>query len=131
MLLVVLGSGLVACQSSGPKKRSADQLELGRLGALEPDSEVGSYYKLRRTMNGFYHNIPIFTQVLPDRFLMRGHVVQLLDSTAGDGWARVKNEQLQVGYVQFTDIKIVPREDQPHPPVRDENVELDMRMRAR
>ena len=80
-------------------------------------------------MNGFYFQIPNYTDVLPNRFLMRGHIVQLLDPSAGGGWARVKNEDHQIGYVQFENIKIVPYEDQPKPKVRNADEELDQNMK--
>ena len=82
-------------------------------------------------MNGFYNSVPIFTQVLPDRYLMRGHIVQLLDPSVSEGWARVKNEDLEIGYVQFENLKIVPPEKQPKPKQRGMDDELDHRMKSR
>jgi hypothetical protein len=130
-LLAIFLTGAAACRSSGKKKETAETREISRLGAINPDAQTGGFYRLRRSMNGFYFQIPNFTDVLPNRFLMRGHIVQLLDPTVGDGWARVKNEDLQIGYVQFENIKIVPYEDQPKPKVRSMDEELDRRMQLR
>ncbi len=130
--LLLLAAGLLggaACRSSGQKKATPEDRAQARLGDPSPDAETGSYYRLKGGMNGFYFQIPKYTDVLPNRFLMRGHIVQLLDPSAGDGWARVKNEDLQIGYVQFENIKIVPFEDQPKPKVRDPDEELDQNMR--
>lgn len=128
-LLSLLLLGLPACRSSKTKKKSTvESRELSRLGDPAPDAEIGGYYKLKGNMNGFYFNVPNFTDVLPNRFLLRGHVVQLLDPTAGDGWARVKNEDLQIGYVKFEQLKIVPYEKQPRPKKRDMDEELERGM---
>ena len=127
-LLSLLLLGQPACRSSKTKKSTPESRELSRLGDPEPDAQIGGYYKLRGNMNGFYFNVPNFTDVLPNRFLMRGHVVQLLDPTAGDGWARVKNEDLQIGYVKFEQLKIVPYEKQPRPKKRDTDEDLERGM---
>lgn len=129
LLLPLLLTGLPACRSTSIKKDTSENRELSRLGATNPDAEVGSYYKLKGNMNGFFFSVPNFTDVLPNRFLMRGHVVQLLDPSAGDGWARVKNEDLQIGYVQFENLKIVPYDKQPKPKVRGMDEELDANMK--
>jgi hypothetical protein len=120
---------LPSCRSTSKKKQTPETREESRLGALEPEAQMGGYYKLKGNMNGFYFNKPNFTDLLPNRFLMRGHVVQLLDPSAGDGWARVKNEDLQIGYVTFENIKIVPWEKQPKPKSRDMDAELDQTMK--
>ena len=78
LLLTVLAFGAASCRSSGKKKETAETRETSRLGAAKPGAQLGGYYKLKRSMNGFYNNVPIFTQVLPDRYLMRGHIIQLL-----------------------------------------------------
>lgn len=131
-LLSLLALGLASCRSSETKKKDTpESRELSRLGDPAPDAEIGSYYKLKGNMNGFYYNVPNFTDVLPNRFLMRGHVVQLLDPTAGDGWARVKNEDLEIGYVKFEQLKIVPWEKQPKPKKRDMDEELERSMNQR
>lgn len=130
LLLAVFALGAFSCRSSPKKKKDTPETrEISRLGAPEPEAQSGGYYKLKKSMNGFYFNIPNFTDVLPNRFLMRGHVVQLLDATAGDGWARVKNEDLQIGYVPYENIKIVPYEKQPKPKKRHIDEELDRNMK--
>lgn len=117
-----------ACQSASEKRTNPEAREQSRLGDPSPAAETGGYYRLKGGMNGFYFQIPKYTDVLPNRFLMRGHIVQLLDASAGDGWARVKNEDFQVGYVQFENIRIVPFEDQPKPKMRGPDEELDQNM---
>ena len=130
LLLSVLALGTASCRSAGKKKETAGTREISRLGAIDPGTRIGGYYRLKRSMNGFYNNVPIFTQVLPDRYLMRGHIVQLLDPSVSDGWARVKNEDLQIGYVPFENIKIVPEEKQPKPKRRSMDEELDQKMKS-
>jgi hypothetical protein len=129
LLLSIILTGLPACRSTSKKKSTSETRELSRLGATNPEAEVGGYYKLKGNMNGFFFNIPNFTDVLPNRFLIRGHIVQLLDPSAGDGWARVKNEDLQIGYVQFENIRIVPFDKQPKPKPRGMDEELDANMK--
>lgn len=126
--ILVLGGG-VACRSAGKKRDTAETREMARLGDPAPAAQTGGYYRLKGSVNGFYHNIPNFTDVLPNRFLMHGHIVQLLDASAGDGWARVKNEDLEIGYVNFENIKIVPPDKQPQPKKREMDEELDQNMR--
>ncbi len=131
LILTALTLGAASCRSSGRKKNTAETREISRLGALDPDARIGGYYRLKRSMNGFYNNVPIFTQVLPDRYLMRGHVVQLLDPSVADGWARVKNEDLEIGYVPFENLKIVPEHKQPKPKARGMDDELDQKLNQR
>ena len=131
MLSAVLVCGAASCRSASRKKETPETRESSRLGAIDPQAENGGYYRLKRTMNGFYNNVPIFTQVLPDRYLMRGHIVQLLDPSVSEGWARVKNEDLEIGYVQFENLKIVPPEKQPKPKQRGMDDELDQKMKSR
>lgn len=98
------------------------------LGDSSPTARPGTYYKLKMGMNGFYYRIPTFIEAVPNKFLMGGHVVLLLDAAVGDGWARVKNEDMSTGYVRMDNIKIVPPDEQPSPPKRDPDKELDMSM---
>ena len=98
------------------------------LAETRPSAQPGGYSKLKMGMNGFYYRIPSFVETVPTRFLMGGHVVQLLDATVGDGWARVKNEDLETGYIRMSNIKIVPADKQPSPPRRDPDKELDQSM---
>ena len=131
LVLTTLVFCAVSCRSTDQKKETPETRETSRLGAVDPHSRIGGYYRLRRGMNGFYQNVPIFTQVLPDRYLMRGHIIQLLDPSVSEGWARVKNEDLEIGYVKFENIKIVAEEKQPRPKERGMDDELDQRMRSR
>lgn len=129
LLMTLLAFGAASCRSAKKKKETAGTRELARLGAVVPETQVGGYYRLRRSMNGFYNNVPIFTQVLPDRYLGRGHIIQLLDPSVTGGWARVKNEDLEIGYVQFENIRIVKEEKQPKPKRRGMDEELDQKMK--
>ena len=129
LLCSALALGVISCRSSTAKKDTPENRETSRLGAVEPLAQAGGYYRLKSSMNGFYFNVPNYTDMLPNRFLVRGHVVQLLDASVGDGWARVKNEDLQIGYVKFENIKIVPPEKQPQPKERGMDEELDQNMK--
>ena len=126
----MLALGMSSCRSSGKKKETDETREISRLRAVDPETQIGGYYRLKRSMNGFFNNVPIFTQVLPDRYLMRGHIVQLLDPSVSGSWARVKNEDLEIGYVEFENIKIVPEEKQPKPKRRGMDEELDQKMKS-
>lgn len=118
-----------SCRSSGSKKKETEESrESSRLGDPHPDARTGGYYKMRKNINHFFFNVPNFTDVLPNRYLMRGHVVQLLDPSVGDGWARVKNEDLEIGYVKFDNLKVVPPEKEPKPKERHYDEELDKRI---
>jgi hypothetical protein len=130
LLFLILPCLTFSCRSSGKPKRSEESRELARLGDPNPDAQIGGYYRLKGNVNGFYFHVPSFTEVLPNRYLMRRHIVQLLDSSVGDGWARVKNEDMQIGYVKFGNIRIVPYKDQPKPRPRDAEADLDQSMRA-
>lgn len=129
-LMLALGFN-AGCRSSKPKKETETTRERSRLGDPEPDAEAGGFYRLRKNVTGFYFDVPSFIQVLPDRYLMRGHIVQLLDSSSTGGWARVKNEDLQTGYVKYESLKIVPWEDQPKPKTRKYDEELNQRLGVR
>ena len=50
-------------------------------------------------------------------------------SSTAKRWARVKNEDLQIGYVKFENIKIVHPEEQPQPKERRMDEELDQNMK--
>lgn len=121
---------LAGCKSASEKakKRSSDWAILAE---AKPMAQVGGYYKVKGNMTRFYPNLPTFTDVLSDKYLGRGHVVQLLNPDALDGWARVKNEDLEMGYVRFDALKIVPEDKQPSPFKRDRDEELDRRMKGR
>lgn len=117
-----------ACHSTGKKKETDETRENSALSDPDPVLEIGGYYKLGGALNAFYFTKPNFTDVLGNRYLKRGTIVQLLDPTAGDGWARVKTADLDIGYIHFEAIKIVPYDKQPKPKNRDPEAELDKRM---
>lgn len=125
-------AALPSCRSSGKKKETDESRELSTLGDPDPMLQIGGYYKLGGLMaNGFFIHVPNFTDVLPDHYLRRGTVVQLLDPTVGDGWARIKDEKLGIGYTKFNNLKIVPYDQQPKPKYRDPEAELDRSMGVR
>ena len=130
LLILLLPCLSFSCRSSGNPKSSAESREQARLGDPNLGARIGGYYRLKGNVNGFYFHVPGFTEVLPNRYLMRRHVVQLLDPSVGDGWARVKNEDMQIGYVQFGNIRIVPYKDQPKPRQRDAEADLDQSMKG-
>lgn len=130
--LVCLLPTLPSCRSSGEKKETQEERELSNLGDPTPALQNGAYYKLGGVMmNGFFIHVPNFTDVLPDHYLRRGTVVQLLDANVGDGWARIKDDKRGIGYTKFSNLKIVPFDKQPKPKFRDPEEELDRRMEAR
>ncbi len=113
-----------ACRSS--KSRNHERpASINVLADESPLAEPFGYYKMRRTMNGFFNDVPTFVDILPDEYLSRGHVVQLLSANFMDGWARVRTEEGKTGYVKYDNIRIVPVEDQPKPKRRDSEAELD------
>ena len=116
---------LPACRSSKSKDKNERSAALSVLAEESPLAETGGHYKMRRTMNGFFNNVPTFVDVLPDEYLSRGHVVQLLSANFMDGWARVRTEEGKTGYVKYDNIRIVPVEKQPRPKSRDSEAELD------
>ncbi|MES2708534.1 MAG: hypothetical protein V4726_18215 [Verrucomicrobiota bacterium] len=127
--LTCLLSALPSCRSSGEKKETDESRELSTLGDPTPMLQIGGYYKLGGVMmNGFFTHVPNFTDVLPDHYLRRGTVVQLLDPTVGEGWARVKDDKLGIGYTKFNNLKIVPYDQRPKPKLRDPDDELDRSM---
>lgn len=125
---VCLLTAVSACRSTGEKKETDETRQNSALSEPDPMLEIGGYYKLRGTVHPFYYSKPNFTDVLGDRYLKRGTIVQLLDPTAGEGWARVKTDKLEIGYIHFEAIKIVPYDKQPKPKYRDAEAELDKRM---
>jgi hypothetical protein len=125
--------GIIACFAPNCRssKKKADRLapEWAALVDESPSAQVGSYYKVKGNFTRFYPNVPTFTETpLADKYLGRGHVIQLLHPNAMDGWARVKNEDLEIGYVRFEAINIVAAEDQPRPHRRKVDEELDRAM---
>ncbi len=116
-----------ACRSAR-KKTPARSPELAALSDDNPRAQVFGYYRLKKTMNGFYYNLPTFVDVLPDKYLGRRHVIQLLSANVSEGWARVKKDDGQLGYVRHENIRFVAPEDQPRPRYRDTEAEIDKLM---
>lgn len=120
----------VSCRSSKPKRKDAlGQPDTAVLGSPDPRLVPGGFYKTKAT--GFYNEIPRFIDLVPDRYLMRGHVVQLLNTGVGDGWARVKNEKFETGYIRLESIRVADHDERPRPRDRWADRELEARMRSR
>jgi hypothetical protein len=83
---------------------------------FQPDVMIGSYYKTK-AMSSFYDEQPdsLITKT-PTHFYSTSQVVQLMDANAGGGWARVRTEKDELGFMQFSNLKIVPFEKQPSAP---------------
>lgn len=91
---------------------------------FDANVSVSSYYKTRGLSN-FYDVQPDSLVIkTPSRILGPGHIIQLLDPNSGGGWARVRNEKDEIGYVQFSRLKIVPMEEQPYKRKKDKFKEL-------
>lgn len=129
--LACLLPALPSCRSSGKKEKKDSPDALSNLGDPGPMVQVGGFYKLSGLTSGFFDHVPNFTDVLPDHYMGHGTVVQLLDATVGEGWARVKSDKFGIGYTKFSNLKIVPYDEQPKPKFRDAEEELDRRMGIR
>lgn len=132
LLCLCFAASFTACRSTGKKEKEERDPEIAALtgsGPVRP--QIGAYYRMKRGLNGFYPRIPTFVETVPPRVLTGGHVVQLLDPNAGGGWARVKNEKLEIGYVRLENIRIVPPEKRPGPFKRDPDEELERNMGLR
>jgi len=87
--------------------------------ALNPDVMPGSYYRISGLGASFYNEQPdSLIGKIPTTVLGPRHVVQLLDPNAGNGWARVRTGNDDIGFVKFSSIKIVPFDQQPKAPKR-------------
>lgn len=81
---------------------------------FELDVALGNYYRTTGLATPFYDQQPdSLIAKTPTHMLGPRHVVQLLDATAGGGWARVRTEKNELGFVKFKHLKIVPLEEQP------------------
>lgn len=99
-------------------KKKSNTLTGQFAATFDSDVSIGNYYKTKG-MTSFYDEQPdSLIAKTPSRFLGPGHVVQLLDPNSGGGWARVRNEKFESGFVKFDKIKIVPIEEQPLAPKR-------------
>jgi hypothetical protein len=107
------------------KSKPKDNTLTGQFSAaFDPNVSIGSYYKTKGLSTAFYDTQPdSLIGKTPSDLLGRGHVVQLLDPSAGGGWARVRNDEDEIGFIRFDKLKIVPFEDQPLAPKRKNNKE--------
>jgi hypothetical protein len=106
----------LVCGSCAHKK--PDTLTGQFAATFNADVSIGNYYKTKG-MTSFYDKQPdSLIAKTPSRFLGPGHVVQLLDPNSGGGWARVRNEKFESGFIKFDKLKIVPIEKQPLAPKR-------------
>ncbi len=113
LLLVGLAISFSACKSKPLTGISADYA-----ATFRPDVSIGSYYHTRR-MSYFYDTQPdsLVTKMATHIFGTQ-KVVQLLDANAGAGWARVRSQDGEIGFMRFSNLIIVPLEKQPDAPKR-------------
>ncbi len=100
------------------KSKPVARLTAGFAPSFHPDVSIGSYYKTK-AMSSFYDQQPdsLITKT-PTHFYTTSQVVQLMDANAGGGWARVRTAKDGLGFMQFSNLKIVPLEKQPDAPKR-------------
>lgn len=97
-----------ACKSHKPNTLTAQYAT-----TFKPDVSAGSYYKTK-AFTSFYDSQPdSLIGKTPTHVWATGRVVQLMDANSGGGWARVIDESGESGFVQFSNLKIVPLERQP------------------
>ena len=127
LALAAASLALVGCRSS--KDKPWQSPEIAAIAESRSLAEPGAFYKLKAGVNGFHTDVPRFTDVLPEKYLMGGHVIQLLSANAMDGWARVRSDKHGIGYVRFDNIRIVEASRRPKPRETDPDEELDRRIR--
>ncbi len=112
LFVMLAAAALASCKSKAPKT----QTEL-MSPQLHPDVQSGSYYRTKGFSTAFYDEQPdSLIGKVPTHLLGARHIVQLLDPNAGGGWARVRTEKGDIGFIKFKNIKIVPFEKQPKAP---------------
>jgi hypothetical protein len=112
LLLPVLIS-LNACKSKPVASMTSDFA-----ATFHPDVAIGCYYKTK-AMSSFYDQQPdSLIGKTPTHVFYSGQVVQLMDPNAGAGWARVRTANDELGFMRFSNLKIVPLEKQPDAPKR-------------
>jgi hypothetical protein len=113
LLLPFLVIGLSACKNKPVASATANYAP-----TFHPDVSIGSYYKTK-AMSSFYDQQPdSLVSKTPTHIYYTSQVVQLLDANAGGGWARVRTPKDELGFMQFSNLKIVPLEKQPPAPKR-------------
>jgi hypothetical protein len=86
---------------------------------FDEDVNIGSYYRVKGLTTAFYDEQPdSLIGKTPTDILGPRHVVQLLNASAGNVWARVRTEEDDIGYVRFSALKIVPWDKRPDAPKR-------------
>lgn len=127
----LLAAAAVSCSStdSKVKKRPLPEGMDDQTTILDSGARVGGHYKTGGVSTGFYYTMPNFVKLLPDKYLRRGHVVQLLSLETENGLVRVKNAEKEIGYVSFSSLRIVPQEDEPVPAEESAETVLEKRIR--
>lgn len=126
----LLAAAAVSCSSTEKvKKRPLPEGMDDQTTILDSGARVGGHYKTGGLSTGFYYTMPNFVKLLPDKYLGRGHVVQLLSLETENGLVRVKNSEKEIGYVAFGSLRIVPQEDEPELPEESAEHVLEKRIR--
>lgn len=121
---LILTFSLILLFNCSCKNKAPETLTEEYAPTFDANVSVGSFYKTRGLSN-FYDIQPDSLVIkTPTRVIGPGHVIQLLDPNSGGGWARVSNEKDEIGYVQFSRLKIVPMEEQPSRRRKDKFKEL-------
>ena len=114
---IILPAALGLLLATSCKSKKAPTLTETLAPRFASNVQSGSYYRTTGLSTAFYDEQPDSLVIkVPTRILGPRHVVQLLDANAGAGWARVRNEKGDLGFVKFSSLKIVPLEDQPDAP---------------
>jgi hypothetical protein len=124
-------SACLACAALSACK-SGDSWQPPEIAALADSHSLavpGAFYEMKNGVHGFFFDVPKFTDVLPEKYVMGGHVVQLLSPNAMDGWARIRSEKLGTGFVKFKNIRIVEPNRRPRPRTIDPDEALDRRLK--
>jgi hypothetical protein len=127
-----LSACLAAACLSACRSKSGDSWQSPEIAALADSNSLavpGAFYEMKNGVHGFFYDVPKFTDVLPEKYLMGGHVVQLLSPNAMDGWARIRSEKLGTGFVKFKNIRIVESSRRPRPRYIDPDEALDRRLK--
>ncbi len=113
LLLPLLFTLCTSCKSHKPNTLTAAYAD-----TFKPDVSLGSRYKTK-SFTAFYDEQPdSLISKTPTHVWATSHVVQLMDANSGRGWARVLDEDGKSGFVKFSNLKIVPFEQQPSAPKR-------------
>lgn len=117
-LLAALTCGAAACRTGKKTETLSEQMS----ERFDTNVTPGAYYRVKGLATAFYDEQPdSLIAKTPTDMLGPRHVVQLLQASSGNVWARVRTEDDDIGYVKFSALKIVSAEDQPSAPKRKHN----------